>query len=345
MELFEFNIPLETDESKETVETKVEEVESTETESQEIEQEQEQNDDTTESEEASNESATSEESDEILNTDPVVETYSILKDFLPLNEIEDPNEDKLRQELSTEVPQKLFMSFVESQADELQELLSYGVNLPQDGNINQKLGEYFNKYMKPQDKEFDLETPEGARQYLESSEEFNDPFLGDNEERDLVLDRLEDSGKLVERAKKYKTRVDNRLSKEKEQTRLQAERDNAKRKEEEIKYRNSLKTEIEKMPWDMNMKQRTIQNLSSKSISTKNTEIKKSPRAIVQLANIYQYFENGNFDKLFDILEGKDTSKKNKSKQKTIAKDSLSKKLNKNNKTTTKVKGFVPQLA
>ena len=350
MDLFEFNIDdlaKDTSKEEEEKETKLEETEEVEEKEEtnlESSQEQEDVEEQHENQEQKqNQEEDFEEQTEV-NANPVKDTYDILNDFLPLNEIEDLDEDKLRQELAQEVPQKLFMSYVESRPSILQDLLTYGVNLTEE-DAQEKLISYFNKFVKPSDKAYDLDTEEGARQFLLDSEEFKEPFLNDIEEINLTIDRWEDSGKLIENAKKYQDRAERFKAKEKEKLRLEAEARSKEAAQKEVQFRQSLKSEIENMPWDMQMKQKTINALNPEYISQVNKSIQSSPKAIVQLANLYNYFKDGNFDELFNILEGKAESNKNKQVKKTIAQDSLSKRINKNTSTSTKqIKGFVPQL-
>lgn len=279
------------------------------------------------------------------SSDPVRDTYQILQDFLPLNDIEDLDEEKLRQTLENDVPQTLFMSFVESKPQAFQELLTYSMNFT-DEEVIPKMQEYFNKYMKPKEVSFDLETDEGARKYLSSNEEFTDPFLGDEEDMNMVLDRWEDSGKLIEKAKSYQEKISKRTEQQKKQDRLEAENQAKLKQERELKFKQSLRQEIDSMPWSKEMKTKTISALNPKHVNHVNEQVKQSPKAIAQLANIYSYFEDGSFDKLFEILEGKKQSGKAKEVKERIVEDSLAKRLNRNSSSTasTRIKGFVPQL-
>lgn len=263
--------------------------------------------------------------------DRVATVYETLADFVPFEDKpEEVTEDWVREQLSEKLPQKLFMQYADSRPSALQELLVYGSSLTEEDAV-EKLSEYFNKYIKPTEV-VEINDVTTAREFLQNSKEFKE-FIEDDEDREALLDRWEDADKIVSEAKKYQEKLDRKKEASKERVKQEAQQAENQRLTERKKFNDGIKSELESSSWDQNMKQRTVNALNPTFIKQVNDDIKQSPLAVVQLANIYSYFKGGNFNELFELLEGKKRSNKTKETKDSIAKDSLGRQLQKTAKT------------
>lgn len=251
--------------------------------------------------------------------------YTALKDYLPLDDSEEPTEEFLREQINS-LPEKVFLGYVESRPQFIQDFLIYQANL--ENPTQEQLVDFLKQYVIPEESSFDLETTEGARSFLKSKKEFASLYGGEDNVED-ALDLLEDKNKLLDVAKKIQEKEVSAKEAAKDAEILRAAQEKAQKIERDKQFALQIQQEADKLSWQDSQKRKALGQLNSKNISEKWQEITKSPKALIQFSNLLTYFEGGNFDALYDKLEGKKSSVDNKNKAKVIEKDSLGKLLGK----------------
>lgn len=278
-----------------------------------------------------------------VSSDSVKQVYQQLRELgLPLEEKEDVTKEWLEEEWNN-LPDRVMDTLLNNIPNKVgKDLLLWAVNKP---NLSEEeLVAYVTKFAKTET--HDLTTNEGARLYLKNNSTFKAAY-DDDEEIEEALDLLEDKGKLVGRASKL-----DEENKNKKALQMEADAKNAIEEKKNLlqaqkTFQENISKEIEALNWKENRKQAIMKNLSNERIEAVNEGIRKSPKAIVQLANLYDYFdiENGNFDKLYALIEGKKESKENTKKLNTLEKSSGLSSLFSTKPTQTKnAKEWVPSV-
>lgn len=255
----------------------------------------------------------------------VQSVYDVLKDYVPLNEGE-VNEDFLRSELEN-LPSKFFLNYVESRPQIVQDLLTFQANAEE--VTPESLATFFETYLKPKTT-FDIETTEGAREYLKTRPELK-KFYKTDEKLDMALDTMEDDNELLDRAKEL-WQEDEVKREEAKKNKIEEEKRNKEEKAKaQLLFAKQIQDEVEKLPWDKKAKEEALREINATNISTKWQSISTNPSHLPQFGKLLSYYtkETG-FQKLFDILEGKNKSKSAQELKKTISQDSLGKVLNRN---------------
>lgn len=273
---------------------------------------------------------TTEEETEVVPTN-IDTIYSVLKDFVPLEETEKVDEEFLRKQLNG-LPSKLFMDYVDNRPQIVKDLLQYQSSL--DNPTPEHLATFFKDYLQPTEVKHDIETTEGARQYLKSLPQFT-KFYKTEDRIEQGLDILEDGGEIIERAKEFyqEGEVQRKAAKEAELQRVIQEN-----KDKEVKqaaFDKALQDEAAKLTWELSRKQKALNQLNKDNVSNKWNSISTNPKHLIEFGNILDYYtqENG-FQALYNVLEGKIKSQENLQKKKTIETDSLGRAINKGNTRT-----------
>jgi hypothetical protein len=279
-----------------------------------------------------------EEQEQEVEVDQVKELYSVVANVLPIDENENPTVEWIQEQIN-DAPRKLLEVAITSMPQDAQNVLGYVANKP---DFTMKdLVDYVNQF-NPQ--EVNVETVEGARQYLKSNPQYTK--LYDNEELDEELDRLEDANKIVVKAKKLKEAEDaikvTEATKLVETTKAQNEA-NITRQREFVK---NIQQEVESFGWKDDTKRKVFDNLKNERVQFVNSKLKENPKAVAQMAHIYSFFdEKTGFDKLFEVLEGKEKSKKTLETKDKLQQSKLSGLVKTVTQTEKKEKnGWVPEI-
>lgn len=221
------------------------------------------------------------------------------------------------------LPETMFYRAVQVLPQDAQELLNYAFQLGEKADFN-ALKTFFDKYV---DQPVALETDEQAEVYLKN-ELKNNRLFKTEEKINKYVDDLIEKGELLATAKE--------LDAEKQSSREAARATEvaaveASRKQAKVEAENFYKTlydEVQNQPWQDTRKNIVLDNLIPEKVSAVNQLIMKSPKAMIQLADIYSRFnaKSGEFD-LTDLALKADT-KKVQEKKDAIVKDRASSVLN-----------------
>lgn len=266
-----------------------------------------------------------EESTEEVDLTSVKTLYNHWKEFLPFDEVEEPTVEFLREQ-QEKLPEKFFMSYVETRPDFIQDLLAYQSKL-QNPSVEDVKG-FFDKYLDNTTQEVDVSTTEGAREFLKAQPEFAKMYKTEAK-INQALDILEDEDELIERAKEIKEEKDAQKVEAKKLALQQAEADKQARLAQEKEFASKLTATIDSLQWKPERKQKVVKELDNKNISTKWAKINQNTKALVQFADFFSYFDGESFDAFYNLIEGKEQSKEINKIKGIIEKDSLGKLLGK----------------
>jgi len=173
-----------------------------------------------------------------------------------------------------------------------------------------------------------IQDTESARSFLQQQyTKMN--IYSDTDDMEEAIDLLEERGTLIKTAKQLADKVNNEVRRELDAKLEMAEKEKQARiqaaKEENERFINGINTQLEELPWSNTRKQAVIENLKPDIIQKKNEMIRQSPKAIVQLADLYSYFDEkkGEFD-FRKLIDDKATSKQNVEKKTRMQEDKFS---------------------
>lgn len=253
--------------------------------------------------------------------DRVKVLYDILVDSNVIGEIEDfePTVENF-EALVEQLPEHFFMQAVSNLPEPVQVLLEYGMNNP---NLTaEDLGEFFSNYIAPSgysepetdDEAIDFLKPILLQNKLFTSEKKVDKYLEDLLEDDMLLDKAKEVFNEYEQ---------NRLAAMQEQIEQVKYAKEQEAEQQRIFYENLYDT-VQSLEWDRDKKNEVLNNLQPSEVQRKNAMIMQSPKAVVQLADIYSYFneETGEFE--FENFGIRKLSKKLDSQKNNMQKDKIS---------------------
>lgn len=271
------------------------------------------------------------EEEDVVDTLPV---YNILKDYNIVPEMENPTEEQLREHLENLGSSKV-TEFFATKPTRFQELAAYA--LAKEDVTDADLDDFYNKYLKKEDV-VEIKSTEDARKFLENSKAFTDAY-DDVDDLKEALDLLEDKNKLVDKAKALYDKQITQLTSTQEAERkavIKAAEDAKNAKLEASKqFATKVQEELKGLSWKEEQKNKAIQAASQDNINKVWSELVKNPKGYIQFANLLTYFKDGNFDNLYEVLEGKQTSKQITSREKQISKDTIGSLLGKSKQTIT----------
>lgn len=265
------------------------------------------------------------ETEEVEETESVdlqsVETlYNYWKEFLPFDETDKPTLEFIKEQQEL-IPQKLFMSYVESRPEHVQDFLDYQSKFP--NPTVEELRNFWTQYIDV--KEVEVSTTEEARQFLKSRPEFTKLYKSESR-IEQALDILEDENEIIDRAKELveEDKVSKSESKKAELARV--EKENQARIVREKEFAKQVNVQIESFPWKSEKKAAIASSLTPKFISNIWSKVSQDPKALPQLIDFFkQYKEGEGFDAFYNLLEGKEKSKEVTKTKSNIEKDSLGK--------------------
>lgn len=280
------------------------------------------------------------ENEDDISLDNAKTYYNRLKEIgLPVDDLDENQEITFEflQEQEKALPEKLFLNYVETRPDFIQDLLEYQASL--DNPKVEDLRDFWNKYIDvPQ--EHDIETNEGAREYLKSLPEFV-KFYKTPEKIEQALDLLDDDGELLERAKELKAEEMKAKEVEKAEALKKANEAKQQKLENEKRFAGEIQKVASELKWEDAKKKKALTEINPNNISQKWQAISSKPKALVQFGDLFSYFDGESFDALYDILEGKKNSQENRTKKTNIEKDSLGRLLGNSKPSESKFRSLI----
>lgn len=274
-----------------------------------------------------------ENDEEELDSDPTsVKTfYNVWKEFLPFDETEEPTEDFIREQ-QAKMPEKFFLSYVESRPDFIQDFLAYQSNL--DNPKPEDLKEFWDKYVAVE-KEFTIEDNDSARNYLKTRPELRKLYNTD-EKMNRILDMMEDDNELVDKAKEFFEEDLKNKEKEKQSLIENTKKEKEVKLQREKEFAQKVNQTIDELKWAPDRKQKAMKEIAPSNISEKWNKIATNPKALVQFADFLSYFDDNGFDAFYNLIEGKKKSDEVVKVKETIKKDSFGKLFSKHSEVSSK---------
>ena len=266
---------------------------------------------------------TEESPEEEVDLTSVKTLYNHWKEFLPFDEVEEPTVEFLREQ-QEKLPEKFFMSYVETRSPIAQDLLAFESKL-QNSTV-EDLRKFFDQYIDVQ--EVSISTNEAAREYLKNQPEFKKMYKSE-EKINQALDILEDDNELIERAKELEAERNTSKEEAKKAHLQQLEVEKQTRINREKEFASKVNSTIDGLQWKPERKQKVVGEINPKNIGEKWNKISTNPKALVQFADFLSYFDGEGFDKFYNLIEGKEQSKEVTKVKSNIEKDSLGKLLGK----------------
>ena len=272
----------------------------------------------------------------------VMSFYEYLKDNSLIDEIEGftGSPEQLQEHLN-KMPETYLNAAISTLHPDSQELFDYVVALGDKADKNE-LKKFFDTYLNVE--EVDLIDEAVAYNYLEEKLKTKTEFK--NTARLIAyLDSLAEDGTLTELASEIKAEEDSTKDAAKKKEVETLKQAKAAQEEAQVQFFNNIKSELDSYDWKDAKKKEILNNLDPNVATRKNQLIAASPKALIQLADIYARFneKTGEFD--LSDFEIKAASKKVQADKEQKQKDKLTSYLNKSVKTkgTATKEGFFNQ--
>lgn len=258
----------------------------------------------------------SEEDDSEITPDQFAYNYWVENEFIePLQEGEELSPELLQEKLSQAVTNKMD-EYLNNMHPEILRIMQFAHNISDLPDFHERMKDYYSLYQETESND-DIDPKEYWKRHA-----INTLKMDEDDAEDFVAD-LEDKGKLEQAVE--------RLKKEEEERRIaqlnEIEQQEALSKQERQavleQFQNEMTSYLNEQPWQNTRKSMVVDAL--KNIQTLSSQISSSPKALVQLADVFTYFDPKtgelNFDALIEERAKNYTSTK---KKKNIAKDSFS---------------------
>jgi len=272
----------------------------------------------------------------------VMSFYEYLKDNSLIDEIEGftGSPEQLQEHLNR-MPETYLNAAISTLHPDSQALFDYVVALGDKADKNE-LKKFFDTYLNVE--EVDLTDEAVAYNYLEEKLKTKTEFK--NTARLIAyLDSLAEDGTLTELASEIKAEEDSTKDAAKKKEVETLKQAKAAQEEAQVQFFNNIKSELDSYDWKDAKKKEILNNLDPNVATRKNQLIAASPKALIQLADIYARFneKTGEFD--LSDYEIKAASKKVQADKEQKQKDKLTSYLNKSVKTkgTATKEGFFNQ--
>lgn len=259
-----------------------------------------------------------EEEEEVLEEEQPKEAPKVLYDILKdLGHVEESVEfdgtvEKL-EEVIQQIPITTFNKFIQKMDPDLRGLFSYALKNP---NVEMKdLSDYFDSYLRPRILSHDINTEEGAEQFLRSYLPQTEQFV-DEEAIGDYIDVIKDKGQLQKQAGLFYKKI-NDAYKNKE---LESQQLEEQKREEAKKMQQKTFEVIDKKSWDGERKSEVKKFMNTPGAASKVLKsIVSSPEFSAEFFNLLSYFEEQKgFEKLYTILENRKDSTEVKKKESII---------------------------
>lgn len=260
---------------------------------------------------------------------PSMLVYNFLREnqFAPEVENFDGSPESLRNILES-LPDTYMQQALGTIHDDSRVLLQYAYNLGKDADIG-ALKTFFDQYYEPQLTDYDITTDEGARGYL--ADMFRRKNVYDSaEDINNALDMLADQDKIKTLAQKNYTVEKQEFDKKAAEQAKQVEQQAKLNKEKQAQRQQAIIQQLNELEWSDDRKMKIAQNLNPNVASQKTKAIMNSPKAVVQMADFYTYFDEkkGEFN-LDAMVKARAESLNNEDIKKNIEKDSFTSSLGK----------------
>lgn len=260
----------------------------------------------------------------------VMSFYEYLKDNSLIDEIEGftGSPEQLQEHLN-KMPETYLNAAISTLHPDSQALFDYVVALGDKADKNE-LKKFFESYVDVP--EVDLTDESVAYSYLEEKLKTKTEFK--NTARLIAyLDSLAEDGTLTELASDIKAEEDNAKEEAKKRETETLKEAKAKQEQAQVEFFNSIKSELDGYDWKEAKKKEILSNLDPAVATRKNQLIAASPKALIQLADIYARFDEktGEFD--LSDFEIKAASKKVQADKEKKQQDKITSYLNKSVKT------------
>lgn len=268
--------------------------------------------------------------DDEVTPESVFYNFLVENKFIPEDEEFDGSTQKLDEYIKN-IGYHAFNNVADSIADDGKNLLKYALALGEDATKD-RLQEFFS--VRAQIPEVDFDDTNDVKTFLK------DYYIATNQYSDEDVDDriefLESKGKLSEYAEKhYNDIVEQVDAYEKQQIDQEQQKQQAKQE-----LFNNVRNELMSYDWSIERKKQVADKLSNKEFKRVNSMIQNSPKALIQLADLYTYFdeEKGEFD-LSALIDKRANSKTAQKKLDNIEKNSFSSSLSKINNISRTKKG------
>lgn len=228
-----------------------------------------------------------------------------------------------------------FNKVAENLGDDGKNLLKYALSLGEDAS-KERLQEFFSVRAQVPDVDFDDENEVKAflKDYYLATKQYNEDDVDDR------IEFLEAKGKLSSFAEKhYNELLENINAYEEQQISVEQQKQQAKQE-----LFNNVRSELMSYEWSLEKKKQVADKLNNKEFRRINNMIQQSPKALIQLADLYTYFdeEKQEFD-LSNLIQKRQATNKAQKSLDNLEKNSFSSSLSsiKNISRTKKGKGGV----
>lgn len=272
----------------------------------------------------------------------VMALYNYLNDNELIPEIENFKGSPTQlQEHLNKLPETYLNAAIQATHPDSADLLTYAFQLG-DKADRTKLKEFFDQYVNVE--EVDINNEDVAYSYLEEKL-ISKPGFKNPAKLAAYLDSHVEDGTLLDLAKEIKEEEDAvKLANKQKEIDL-ANANKLAQEEAQREFFTNLRTELDTYDWKKEKKEAILKNLEPKEATRKNQLIANSPKALIQLADIYTRFneKTGEFD--LSDLELKAKSKSVQKELEKLQKDKLTSYLNKsvNRKAVNEKEGFLEQ--
>lgn len=263
------------------------------------------------------ESPPAEEPDAEEVDDRAVALFNFLKDEALTDVAEFSGKPSDLVDILDSLPETLFFRAVEGVHPDAQDLLSYAFQLGPNASA-ESLKKFFDKFS--QTDSVEISSDEDAEVFMRKELSANKLFKTE-EKINKYIDDLIEKGELLNTAKELSAERETNKAAARAAEVAKAEEARKQAKVEAEKFYKTLYDTVQEQTWTDDRKNIVLSNLIPEKVSQVNSQIMNSPKAMIQLADIYSRFnpKTGEFD--FTDLALKADSKKVQEKKEALAKD------------------------
>lgn len=190
-------------------------------------------------------------------------------------------------EIFEELPEVIFQGVFSTFPEPTQKLLQYAF-AKQEGVTWEELTKFVTEYSSPVETDIDISDPDKQRDFLLKE------LVAEGMDKEDALDTIdvwEDKEKLEDVSKKYLDKRKAKSEKQINQTIAEAEKEKARKKKEAKDFTNNIVSEINSTSWNAKRKNVVLDEIRTGQINEKSKVINTSPKALIQLADFYTYFD------------------------------------------------------
>jgi len=230
------------------------------------------------------------------------------------------------EELVSVLPEHFLAQAVSKLPDFVQDIIQLGFENP--SLSVDDISKFFETYHVAQERLVEPTTDDEAYDFLKPVL-LQTKLFPTEAKAEKYLDDLMEEGMLLDKAKEvYQERLEE-LDKLKQEELAQVSAMRKQAEEQQRAFYETLFDTVEDLDWESSRKKTVLDNLHPDEVQRKNQLIAQSPKALVQLADIYSYFneDKGEFD--FSDFGIRKVSKKLREEKDSIERDKVSSHLSK----------------